>query len=82
LPSADLGSIRLGRIFNGIDQVCFEELPFLNEFFDALRVCFRFFGKSLIGAGLACGIGAGNFGFVLSVHKHHKEHVIYQGEHP
>jgi hypothetical protein len=80
LPSADLGNIRLGRFFDGVDQVCFEGLPFLNEFFDALRVCFRRFAKSLIGTGLASGSGAWTLGFVLSIHIRYGEHIVYHSE--
>ena len=63
-----------------VDHVCFEELPFLNESFDALRVCFRRFAKSLIGTGLASGSGAWTLGFALSIHIHYGEHIVYHSE--
>ena len=48
--------------------LCFEQLPFIDEFFHALRVRFRGIGESLIITGLATGIRPRVFRFVLLAH--------------
>lgn len=64
----DLGN-RIERIFNSIDDICFEKLPFIDEFFHALRVRFRSIAESLIITGLASGIRPHVFRFMLLFHK-------------
>ena len=68
LPGANFGDIRLGRIFNTLDYICFEGLPFLGEFFYALRICFCVGGKALIVAGLARGVRPRFFPLVMYLH--------------
>jgi hypothetical protein len=68
LPGTDLGDFRIGYIFNTVDHGCLEKLPFVDEFFHTLRIGFRAIREALIITGLARGIRAPAFRFVLPFH--------------
>jgi hypothetical protein len=52
----NLGHIRIGRIFHGVDDLRLEVLSFLHQFSYALRIRFGGVWKSLIATGLSRGI--------------------------
>jgi hypothetical protein len=68
LQGTDLCDFRIGYIFNTVDHVCFEKLPFVDEFFDTFRIGFRAIREALIITSLARGTRPRAFWFMLLLH--------------
>ena len=62
LPGTDLCDFRIGYIFNTVDHVCFEKLPFVDEFFDTFRIGFRAIREALIITAWPAELGPAPFG--------------------